>query len=86
MDAASDPPRVVMELSFMTTDPYDLIPRILDHARKSSIVIERLTTERRVESFDVVAVLAAPSDAVLETFKHRCTLVQTAILVKQNPV
>lgn len=48
MDVASNPDDGLNQLVLQTSDFYDLIPRVFDFARKSSIVLESLETDLQV--------------------------------------
>jgi len=73
-----DPTDRSVELNFETAEPYDLIPRVFDHARKSGIRLVQLSVSPRSSGIHcVAAVFTAPNVALLDTLRKRCALIQS---------
>lgn len=76
MDAASEGRRV---LRYRTSEPSDLIPRVLDFARKASIKIEGLRMTRSDDrAFDLVFEFEPTADRKFETLRSRCQQIRSS--------
>lgn len=84
MDAASDPDSGIEQLVLHTSDPYDLIPRVFDFARKASIVLDSLETVAQTDSLYEVRFAFRPGEPrVLQTLAERVALIQSGLDNKQ---
>ena len=76
MDAASEGRRV---LKYRTSEPHDLIPRVLDFARKSSIKVEGLhMTRSDIRAFELVFEFEPIADQKFETLRSRCDQIRSS--------
>ena len=76
MDAASEGRRV---LKYRTSEPHDLIPRVLDFARKSSIEVEGLhMTRSDTRDFELVFEFEPIADQKFETLRSRCDQIRSS--------
>ncbi|MEM7213560.1 MAG: hypothetical protein AAF479_17035 [Pseudomonadota bacterium] len=80
MDDASETGWHPAELEVETKDPYDLIPRIFDYARKASIELERLET-RRISGgrFQISIYFRQIDPAVIVTLRRRVAQVHSGL-------
>ena len=80
MDGASDREDALEKLVLKTSDPYDLIPRVFDFARKSSIILESLETALQTDGRYEVRFTFRPCDpGVLRTLAKRALLIQSSL-------
>lgn len=78
MDAASNNEDVFEQLVLQTSDPYDLIPRVFDFARKASIMLESLETALQTDGCYEVRITFRPCDpSILQTLAKRAALIQS---------
>lgn len=79
MDAASNN-EAELDLVLQTSNPYDLIPRVFDFARKASIVLDGLeavsTTDRL---YEVRFKFHASDPKELQTLAKRAALIQSGL-------
>ena len=76
MDAASEGRRV---LKYRTSEPHDLIPRVLDFARKASIGIEELRMTRSDAcTFELTFEFEPTANQKFETLRSRCDLIRSS--------
>ncbi|MEO1222399.1 MAG: hypothetical protein AAFY42_13840, partial [Pseudomonadota bacterium] len=63
-----------------TSDPYDLIPRVFDLARKASIALDSLETVSQTDSiYEVRIAFRACDPRVLQTLAKRAALIQSGL-------
>ena len=80
MDGASDREDALEKLVLKTSDPYDLIPRVFDFARKSSIMLESLETVLQTDGCYEVRFAFRPCDpSVFQTLAKRAALIQSGL-------
>ena len=80
MDAASNNEDVFEQLVLQTSDPYDLIPRVFDFARKASIVLDSLETVSVTDSTYEVRLSFRPCEPrTLQTLAKRAALIQSGM-------
>lgn len=74
-------------IRYRVNDPYDFIPRALDHLRKSGFKLHGLRVEPHPDSaaFHVRLDVLAPTDASLLTFQRRSLNIMGALSVSCTP-
>ena len=81
MDVASNNEDVLEQLVLQTSDPYDLIPRVFDFARKGSIVLDNLETALKTGGQYEVRFVFLPCDPdAFQTLTRRAELIQSALV------
>ena len=85
MDAASKKEDMLEQLVLQTSDPYDLIPRVFDFARKASIVLVSLETVSVTDSLYEVRFSFRPCEPrTLQTLAKRAALIQSGLNHRQG--
>ncbi|MEO0751055.1 MAG: hypothetical protein AAFY25_04580 [Pseudomonadota bacterium] len=80
MDAASNNEDVFEQLVLQTSDPYDLIPRVFDFARKASIPLDSMETVSMTDSlYEVRFKFRACDPKELQTLAKRAALIQSGL-------
>ena len=81
MAAVSDPDVMSPQLVLQTTNPYDLVPRVFDFARKGSIVLDNLEAALRADGQYEVRFVFLPCDPdAFQTLTRRAELIQSALV------
>lgn len=79
MDAASNP-EAGLDLVLQTSNPYDLIPRVFDFARKASILLDSLeTVSTKDRLYEVRFKFRACDPKELQTLAKRAALIQSGL-------
>jgi len=81
VDAASNNEDVFEQLVLQTSDPYDLIPRVFDFARKASILLDSMETVSMTDSlYEVRFKFRACDPKELQTLAKRAAFIQSGLV------
>ncbi|MEL6523365.1 MAG: hypothetical protein AAFQ66_20495 [Pseudomonadota bacterium] len=80
MGGASNREDELEQLVLLTSNPYDLIPRVFDFARKASIVLDSLETVPQSNSlYEVRFAFRSGDPTDLQTLAKRAALIQSGM-------